>query len=254
MVTCACVIAILIGAFVGQAADAQPPKNPDVLLSTSQALVGVDQLCVVLAMRGFEEDARLIEVPKLKARIVDKLSEAGIKQVKGETGLVPKLIVRIESTPLPDCDKYVWRVQISLTRLVTLPDPPDSQIQAEVWQARPVMEVAAKQAAAGAISTAVLAQVEAFVAAHKAARSLLTLPHSVKQDVSAPPAVGQAQSSPQGLKTAAGYPFVSSKSSQVFHRPDCRWAQNIASGNLIGYKSREEAVQAGKRPCKTCKP
>jgi len=48
--------------------------------------------------------------------------------------------------------------------------------------------------------------------------------------------------------------YVASNSSDVFHKPDCRWAQNISKENLITYKSRDEAIKAGKRPCKTCNP
>jgi len=43
------------------------------------------------------------------------------------------------------------------------------------------------------------------------------------------------------------YPFVASRSSTVFHRADCRWAQNIAAHNRVGYRTREEALQDGKR-------
>jgi hypothetical protein len=163
---------------------------------------------------------------------------------------VPRLVVRIESAPVPDGDRYACRVQISLNRLVALPNRPDLQIPAEVWQSRPIMEVVAKADVAEAISTAALTQAEAFVAAYKAAGRAPSLP----QGISAPPAAGQGRSSPKNPQAAPGYAFVSSTSSQVFHRPDCRWAQNIASGNLVGYKNRDEAVQAGRRPCKTCKP
>jgi len=48
--------------------------------------------------------------------------------------------------------------------------------------------------------------------------------------------------------------YVASKNSKVFHRPDCESAKKIAPGNLIGFKSREEAINSGRRPCKVCKP
>jgi hypothetical protein len=158
--------------------------------------------------------------------------------------------VRIESTPLPEGDRYACRVQVLLNRLVILPGRPDLQIPAEVWQSRPVMAVIAKPNIADAISTAVLTQTDTFVGARQAAGR----GPSSAQGVSVPSAVGREQPSPKAPQAASQYPFVSSTNSQVFHRPDCRWAQKIAGGNLIGYKSREEAVQAGKRPCKICKP
>jgi len=48
--------------------------------------------------------------------------------------------------------------------------------------------------------------------------------------------------------------YVASKKSKVFHIPDCKWAQKIKPENLVGFKSREEAVESGRRPCKSCRP
>lgn len=48
-------------------------------------------------------------------------------------------------------------------------------------------------------------------------------------------------------------PFVASKTRSHFHRPDCKWAAYILnSRNLVEFSSHAEAVEAGKRPCKTC--
>jgi len=249
MATHVCLVAILIGASVGQAGQVRPSTGQDALLSTTQALVGVGRLHVVLTTPETGPEGS-IETSRLRGRIAETLGEAGIKPADGQMSSVPRLIVRIESAPVPESDRYACRVQASLTRLVTLADRPDLQIPAEVWQSKPVMEVVAKSGVAEAISTAALTQVETFVAACRAAGRA----PSLSQGISTPPVVSQGQSSPKNLPAASGSPFVSSTSSQVFHRPDCRWAQNIASGNLVRYNSRPEAVQAGKRPCKTCKP
>ena len=48
--------------------------------------------------------------------------------------------------------------------------------------------------------------------------------------------------------------FVASKNSQVFHRPDCKSAAKISAKNLVRYNTRDEAIQAGKRPCAECNP
>ena len=42
--------------------------------------------------------------------------------------------------------------------------------------------------------------------------------------------------------------FVASVNSKVFHRPDCKSAAKISAKNLVHYASREEAIQAGKKP------
>jgi len=48
--------------------------------------------------------------------------------------------------------------------------------------------------------------------------------------------------------------FVASARSQVFHRPDCKSAATIVAKNLVHYASRDEAIQAGKKPCAECRP
>ena len=47
--------------------------------------------------------------------------------------------------------------------------------------------------------------------------------------------------------------FGSSKSNK-FHRSDCRYVRQISPGNLVGFRSREEAASMGYVPCKVCRP
>jgi phosphatidylserine/phosphatidylglycerophosphate/cardiolipin synthase-like enzyme len=60
------------------------------------------------------------------------------------------------------------------------------------------------------------------------------------------------QSSRTGDVIADGY--VASKNSAVFHKPDCKSAAKISEKNLVHYSTREEAIQAGKKPCAECQP
>ena len=50
-------------------------------------------------------------------------------------------------------------------------------------------------------------------------------------------------------------PFVASKNRSTFHRPDCDWARYIYQNpsNVIEFSSHAEAVEAGMKPCKTCR-
>ncbi|WP_240610870.1 thermonuclease family protein [Ammonifex thiophilus] len=48
--------------------------------------------------------------------------------------------------------------------------------------------------------------------------------------------------------------YIGNARSKVFHRPDCEWAQKIAPHNRVEFGSREEALEAGYRPCKVCNP
>lgn len=49
-------------------------------------------------------------------------------------------------------------------------------------------------------------------------------------------------------------PFVASILRDPFHRPTCKWAKKIHTGNLAGYASREDAIADGHRACKVCRP
>jgi len=51
-----------------------------------------------------------------------------------------------------------------------------------------------------------------------------------------------------------GEQHVSSKTSQVFHRLTCRYAEKLTEDNAVYFSSYEEAEETGLRPCKTCDP
>lgn len=245
-------MAILVAAAVGGAADVPTRTEPDLLISVNHVLADVSELAVALVTEETPAVERLIDVPKLKARIVQRLRDGGLTPLERGTETTHRLVVHIEGVEVPDCNKCVFRIQTALSRLVTPPGLANRWLQTEVWRVRPVMEVVARPEAGDAMQAAVLIQAEAFVGAHKAARSVLGVAENVGKDAQA--ADGQGQTTPQSLGATTAYPFVASKSSGVFHRPDCRWAQNISGNNLVGYQTREEAVQSGKRPCKSCQP
>ena len=67
-----------------------------------------------------------------------------------------------------------------------------------------------------------------------------------------------APPSPQGRAPAAPAPeasgYVASKTSKVFHKPSCTHAARISPKGLITFSTRDQAIQSGRRPCKTCNP
>lgn len=52
----------------------------------------------------------------------------------------------------------------------------------------------------------------------------------------------------------AGSLLIGNKNSKKLHRPECKWVKDIDAANRAEFESREEAVQAGYQPCKTCNP
>lgn len=62
----------------------------------------------------------------------------------------------------------------------------------------------------------------------------------------------RADPAPAGNDVSDGY--VASKNSHVFHKAGCKGAATISAKNLIHYSTRDEAIQAGKRPSPDCNP
>jgi endonuclease YncB( thermonuclease family) len=60
-----------------------------------------------------------------------------------------------------------------------------------------------------------------------------------------------APASAQG-DAPARFPFCASSEGRVFHRADCPQAQHISPANFEGYRSMEEALATGRRPCSQC--
>jgi micrococcal nuclease len=60
----------------------------------------------------------------------------------------------------------------------------------------------------------------------------------------------QPADGPQQAKVA----YVASVNRAPFHRTACQWADRISPQNLRTFTTREQAIKAGHRPCKVCKP
>lgn len=57
-----------------------------------------------------------------------------------------------------------------------------------------------------------------------------------------------------GIVDVTGYPFIGSARGRVFHRADAEDAQRIYASNLVVFKSYQEAIEAGRKPCPECHP
>lgn len=65
---------------------------------------------------------------------------------------------------------------------------------------------------------------------------------------------GEASSSATEALPPPADEYWASGKGKTFHRPDCRWAAKISEQNLVKYPTRQEALDAGKKPCRVCKP
>jgi hypothetical protein len=159
--------------------------------------------------------------------------------------------IRIEIFGFEDSPNYVARVQSSLTSNVSVKN---GWALAEVWMAEPAMKVVQMQNLHEAVSAMVLEQAEEFIGDYQKANPPGTRASNVS-DANVVPETGAAKSPAKTAEQpSAEYQFVASRISDVFHRPDCTSARKIKPANLVGYTSRQAAIETGKRPCKICKP
>ena len=54
------------------------------------------------------------------------------------------------------------------------------------------------------------------------------------------------------LEAGRGGVRVASTIRHKFHLPQCEWAAEIDPDNLVQFKNRDAAIEAGLRPCQTC--
>lgn len=48
--------------------------------------------------------------------------------------------------------------------------------------------------------------------------------------------------------------FIASSQGEKFHKPGCRYVDNISTGNKVYYETREDAIADGKTACSVCDP
>ena len=71
-----------------------------------------------------------------------------------------------------------------------------------------------------------------------------------KESIRAPPIVKSETKTSESQE----YKYAASKNSDVFHYISCFYVARIKPENLILFKTREEAIASGRRPCKKCSP
>ena len=63
-----------------------------------------------------------------------------------------------------------------------------------------------------------------------------------------------AAARPPSVTAASGSGRIASRSSRVFHRPECRGATHIRAKSRLAFPSREAALASGRRPARDCNP
>ncbi len=157
--------------------------------------------------------------------------------------------IRIEILGFESSSNHIARVQSSLTGRAPTKN---GFALADVWTTEPAIKVVSMQNMHETVSAMVLEQVDEFISDYQKAKQ--THPQIKSSDINDVNSVAAAAMKNPTAEPAAEYQYVASKNRPTFHKPDCRWAKKISPENLVGYKTRDDAINAGKKPCKQCKP
>lgn len=232
--------------------------DEDVLIGkANHALEGTEKLYVIVEPSDARPSKDGLVWKKLQEKVEQKLEKAGIDIAPGihlGQGLreheIPELRVQMELLKFTKSQVYVFRTQTSFATKVHL-EKQGLYFKAEVWKAAPAMSAVTVRRMPAAVTNVILGQVEAFIAAWLAANPKdAQLPDADDIDaVSLAASTKWAEPPPP-----AEYKYVASKNSKVFHKVGCRFVERIKLENRVSYNDRNEAIQAGRRPCKICKP
>ncbi len=255
-------LAVVIGFLCVPVLGEVEPAMPDgtLLGQPNPALAGIEVVFVTINPPSTDPNKYSSWIHKLDWKLKERLQKNNLvvnPSIGGNFWNSSILRVDLHLLNLQASQQWVFLVQTSSERTVTLPKQQDIYMTVGVWETQPVMKVVSEENMQAAVTDAVLEQVEEFIHAYLAANPPdkqvpdendigIILKEQFKPAVKSTPASQQGET--------AEYKYVASKNSNVFHRPDCSSAKRIKPENLVGYRSRDEAINAGKRPCKRCKP
>ncbi len=251
----AAVLTILSAPALAKQAPSLPEDLPRPLIGRAHpVLAGIKGLHVDIAMPEAWAKKYGLALKDLKSKIEIKLTLRGIAQIprmyKGRFITSPELRIDIYVLRLDNSQQHVFRVQTSLARSVHLAIQPKLGFQADVWKAKAAMQAVSADEIPTTITKVVLEQVDSFIADYRIANP----PGKQSADVNDIAIVPTKPVKPIVGTVVAEHEFVASKNSKVFHKSNCSSAKRIKPGNLVTYGTRGKATEAGKRPCKICKP
>ena len=227
---------------------------PAISANAKHVLADIDNLHITIIHTGEEPNGLAWE--KIKDEINSRLKQASIEVFVPEPGVMYKLPIQPELKicvcllKLEQSQQYVFHIQTLLAKNIYVEVGPALRQKADVWKSEPVMQAVSAQEMSAKLNKVALEQVGGFIRAWQAANPKGIQPVDANQ-------VGISQKEPaQPPATAAAtkYSYVASKNSKAFHKSTCTWAKKIKPENLVRYKTREDAINDGKKPCKTCEP
>jgi hypothetical protein len=260
-------VLILVVAFCVQAQKEMPQHEDEPLLigRINPTLEGIEEFYVLIEANRSMPNEGGLDCKKLDAQVKEKFEKENMKAAfvkdtpnmasmlpKSMTGDLPALIVYMDLLRLEESQMYVYHIQTFLKKKAYLSRDDSSFIKVGVWETGREMEAVSFRDMPSKVTEVVFRQVDAFIRAYKTANPVGNKTSDTENNIIMN--IPQERAESKVDTATAGYIYIASKNSSVFHKSDCRWAQNISEENRVTYNSREEAIKAGKRPCKTCNP
>ncbi|MGB2862454.1 MAG: Ada metal-binding domain-containing protein [Sedimentisphaerales bacterium] len=255
------ILVIAVGFFSvpvpGQVELPPPGEEPLFINQPHPALAGIDKLHVAVLRYGTRPEKDVPVWKQLEKNVKEKLRQAGIEldtPTADNILSIPELRISVTTLSLEDSQQRVFHIRTALARAVCLKDERNPVFRADIWQSAPVMQAVSAENMSAKVTDVVLEQVEGFINIHKSTNPAGTKSSDADINKTALSKIPEKQDETDVNSAISEHKYVASKSSNVFHKSECRWGKNISAQNLVSYKSKDEAIKAGKRPCKTCNP
>ena len=238
------------------------------------ALVGINTLRVVIIYDNIQLDMAAGLLSNLGLKIEQRLSERDVRLAALiERGYAarfldtPILRININTFQLTPDRPPVILVATAFAADIQSPSNLNAFVKVDLWTKTETIQAQSVDTELDAISSLALKHIELFANEFIQANNILN-PIEIT-DVNTPAIPSVSSYSPETRKdyndpnnktpkskqpTEPLVQYVGSKGSSVFHKSDCPYAQKILPKNFVTYSTRQEAIDAGKKPCKTCKP
>ncbi len=229
------------------------------------ALTGLGALRITTFSKDPQPDYIMAEI---NARVAKKLADsdtrlAALLQIGSNPALTinpPILRINVDRFFLTVDGPSVFRVQTTLFADIPVGINPTIVMNIDFWARSDTIRVLNSNNEVAAVYSLVDKQAAQFVSDFLSANPLPSRPADANHITTPPapqkklPALQPGTISQDKTQTQTQYLYVSSKNSKVFHKSSCSLAKSIFPKNIIYYKTRDEAIAAGKRPCKICQP
>jgi hypothetical protein len=245
-----------------------PSRQPLLTGYLNPALIGIRAIRVAVFPPNAVLGADDILSANMKAAVERKLAESDprlaalLQQGFNSAFLDPPFIrINISKFSLIPAGNSVFSVQTTLSANVSLVSNPVIFSRVDVWSRMDTIQAPNTNAEIAAVMSLISKHIDEFVKDFSLANAAPVLSadsNNIKittpqpQPIAKPKTEVKPQAPPTDNQTQHNY--VSSKNSKIFHKPDCTWVKNILPQNLVFYKTRDEAIAAGKQPCKKCQP